>query len=470
LIYKQTKKIRKVKIKKMNKNNGKRGKKSDPPNTSSNRDNSSSNASLLPPSSSLRSSLLSPTNNRLENVLILQGGGSLGAFGCGVFKTLANSNIKLDIIAGTSIGGINAAIIAGSKDAKHPELLLEQFWLELSESFVDFDKVTLPSSASLPKFIEKLLLVLPSNNYYYHHHFPTASSEQENYSTIKANERAIKMKQLRSFYSSAIFGNDKMFKPRWRQETALTDPEYFAPQNWTYMYDLAPLVKTLEKYIDYNKLKPNGNPTSRLILTAVNVLTADPLTFDSSKQQITSKHILATSAYPLYNFPWIEVEDGVYAWDGGLLNNTPLREVIDASPVKDKRIFLVENYPKRVNALPKNLPEVYHRARDIMFSDKTVYNVRMSKVITLYLRYIEELYQLIETLDLTEVDPKQLKRIRKKYKKYKQERGAEIKDIFYITRDEPFPHMYENADFSPETIKNSIREGEMKTIQALKGR
>jgi NTE family protein len=460
----------------MNKNNGKRGKKSDPPNTSSNRDNSSSNASLLPPSSSLRSSLLSPTNNRLENVLILQGGGSLGAFGCGVFKTLANSNIKLDIIAGTSIGGINAAIIAGSKDAKHPELLLEQFWLELSESFVDFDKVTLPSSASLPKFIEKLLLVLPSNNYYYHHHFPTASSEQENYSstttttTTNANERAIKMKQLRSFYSSAIFGNDKMFKPRWRQETALRDPEYFAPQNWTYMYDLAPLVKTLEKYIDYNKLKPNGNPNARLILTAVNVLTADPLTFDSSKQQITSKHILATSAYPLYNFPWIEVEDGVYAWDGGLLNNTPLREVIDASPVNDKRIFLVENYPKRVNALPKNLPEVYHRARDIMFSDKTVYNVRMSKVITLYLRYIEELYQLIETLDLTEVDPKQLKRIRKKYKKYKQERGAEIKDIFYITRDEPFPHMYENADFSPETIKNSIKEGEMKTIQALKGR
>jgi NTE family protein len=67
------------------------------------------------------------------------------------------------------------------------------------------------------------------------------------------------------------------------------------------------------------------------------------------------------------------------------------------------------------------------------------------------------------------VDPKQLKRIRKKYKKYKQERGAEIKDIFHITRDEPFPHMYENADFSPETIKNSIKEGEKKTIQALKG-
>jgi NTE family protein len=451
----------------MKTNNEKMMTKSDT-NTSSNKDNSSSsNASRLPSSPSPRSSLSSAdNNNKIENVLVLQGGGSLGAFGCGVFKELANNNIKLDIIAGTSIGGINAAIIAGSKDAKHPEHLLEQFWLELSESFVDLHRSTFPS---LPKFLEEMLL--PSGYYY---NLPTDSlNQQKNYScsTMNANEHAIKMKQLRSFYSSAIFGNDKMFKPRWRQETALTDPEYFTPQKWTYMYDLAPLVKTLEKYIDYDKLKPGGNPNARLILTAVNVLTADPLTFDSSKQQITSKHILATSAYPLYNFRWIEVEDGVYAWDGGLLSNTPLREVIDASPVIDKRIFLVENYPKRVDALPKSLPEVYHRARDIMFSDKTEYNVRMSKVITQYLRYIEELYQLIEThMDLTKVDPKQLKRIRKKYKKYKQERGAEIKDIFHITRDEPFPHMYENADFSPQTIKNSIKEGEMKTIQALKVR
>jgi NTE family protein len=459
----------------MNTNNEKESRTKSDFNTSSNKDNSSSNASLLPSSSqSLRQASLSlADNNKLENVLILQGGGSLGAFGCGVFKALANNNIKLDIIAGTSIGGINAAIIAGSKDTKHPEHLLEQFWLELSESFVDLDKFTLRYSASLlPKFVQGLLL--PSTNYY--SYFPTTSSsdQEKNYSsaTRNANEHAIKMKQLRSFYSSAIFGIDKMFKPRWRKQNALiTDPEYFAPQKWTYMYDHEPLVKTLEKYIDYDKLKPNGNPNSpRLILTAVNILTAEPLTFDSYKQQITPKHILATSAYPLYNFRWIEVEDGVYAWDGSLLSNTPLREVIDASPVNDKRICIVENYPKRVDTLPKNLPEVYHRARDIMFSDKTEHSVTMSKAITRYLRYIEELYQLIEShVDLTKVDPKQLKRIRKKYKKYKQERGAEIKDIIHITRDEPFPHMYENADFSAETIKNSIKEGEMKTIQALKG-
>ena len=88
-----------------------------------------------------------------------------------------------------------------------------------------------------------------------------------------------------------MFGNDKFFKPRWASENALSDPDYFDPTKWTYMYDHSPLVKTLEKYIDYGKLQPGGNPNTRLILTAVNILTAEPLTFDSSKQQITSKHI-----------------------------------------------------------------------------------------------------------------------------------------------------------------------------------
>jgi NTE family protein len=75
------------------------------------------------------------SSNKIENVLVLQGGGSLGAFACGVFKALANKNVRIDIVAaGTSIGGINAAIIAGSVDKEHPERTLEEFWLELAES------------------------------------------------------------------------------------------------------------------------------------------------------------------------------------------------------------------------------------------------------------------------------------------------------------------------------------------------
>ena len=161
--------------------------------------------------------------------------------------------------------------------------MLEQFWLELSQSFVDLDKVTLPpSSRSLPKFVEDMLV---SSGYYFYNLPPYPLDQQRNYSSnaMSAKEHAMKMNQLKSFYSSAIFGNDKMFKPRWREETILTDPDYFAPQKWTYMYDFSPLVKTLERYIDYDRLKPNGNSNTRLILIAVNVLTAEPLTFDSFK-------------------------------------------------------------------------------------------------------------------------------------------------------------------------------------------
>lgn len=61
----------------------------------------------------------------LENVLLLQGGWSLGAFGCGVYKALVKNNINIDILAGTSIGGINAAIIAGTKNKERAEELLE---------------------------------------------------------------------------------------------------------------------------------------------------------------------------------------------------------------------------------------------------------------------------------------------------------------------------------------------------------
>jgi NTE family protein len=72
-------------------------------------------------------------SRQTENVLVLQGGGSLGAFACGVFKALVKKNIRIDIAAGTSIGAVNAAIIVGSK-SDHPEKDLEEFWIEVAES------------------------------------------------------------------------------------------------------------------------------------------------------------------------------------------------------------------------------------------------------------------------------------------------------------------------------------------------
>ncbi len=86
-------------------------------------------------------------SRKVENVIVLQGGGSLGAFACGVFKAMVKEGIKIDIASGTSVGAINAAIIAGSK-SDQPERDLE-FWVELAESsysivpdffFFDYDQ------------------------------------------------------------------------------------------------------------------------------------------------------------------------------------------------------------------------------------------------------------------------------------------------------------------------------------------
>jgi NTE family protein len=397
-------------------------------------------------------------SDTIENVLILQGGGSLGAFGCGVYKALAKNNIKIDIIAGTSIGGLNAAIIAGSTE-DHPERELEQYWLELAEASTNLNSPFIEWLAGYPIPIPIPIPTPPSET-------PTTRT-----SVHPATVHISQLRSIMSFYNSAFYGNDKVFVPRWRPEFAFTDPQYFTPAKWTYLFDHSPLVKTAEKYIDYNKLQPNGKPNSRLIITAVNVLTAEPLIFDSTKQQITSKHILAATGYPSYYFRWVEVEKGVYAWDGSLLSNTPLREVIDASPVKDKRVFLVENYPKKCDTLPDHLLEVEHRARDIMFGDKTLHSIQMSKTITYYLRFIDELYHMSEReldAEKREKNKEKLEKIRTRYKKISEQHGAEIKGVYYISRDEQFPSLYENADFSIDTVKASIKRAELKTNHILK--
>src|SRR6185312_7982015 len=76
-----------------------------------------------------------------ETVLVLQGGGSLGAYECGVYKTLARHGIKFDTIAGTSIGAVNASIISsmqrsGNNNNNDAADTLERFWITLAENII----------------------------------------------------------------------------------------------------------------------------------------------------------------------------------------------------------------------------------------------------------------------------------------------------------------------------------------------
>ena len=148
-----------------------------------------------------------------ENVLVLQGGGSLGAFACGVFKAFVKNNVKFDIITGTSIGAINGAIAAGSKN-DNPVKDLEDFWIELAESSHNF----IPDMYSFDY------------------------DEQTHQMNFKKSSSAS--------LNAAIFGVPKFFVPRWFNWNTFqynNSHEFnILPSQWTYIYDNTPLEKTLK--------------------------------------------------------------------------------------------------------------------------------------------------------------------------------------------------------------------------------
>ncbi|MDW0163781.1 MAG: patatin-like phospholipase family protein [Nitrososphaeraceae archaeon] len=383
----------------------------------------------------------------VENVLILQGGGSLGAFACGVFKGFAKKNMKFDIIAGTSIGGINGAIAAGSNNDR-PEVDLENFWLDLAESSYNI----------IPDIF-------------------TFDFDYQKYQTKLKRSPAASL-------NAAFYGVPDFFIPRWLNfnisnlDGSQIEQYYQPPWKWTYIYDNSILSKTLEKYIDFKKLSPrsqqnntnegNSNINPRLIITAVDVLTAEPLIFDSYKKHIEMKHLLATIGYPQYGFPWVEVSDGTFAWDGSLLSNTPIREVMVASPSKNKNIFVVESYPKKIEKLPANMSEVMSRSKDLMFSDKTKSLQKMSRLITRHVNLIETLYDIFQDSDQSKIDKDKIDYINKEHSLLVDRYGAKILKLNRITKVVPeTQYPLQNADFSVETIKELIRQGEKKAVEYL---
>jgi len=180
------------------------------------------------------------------------------------------------------------------------------------------------------------------------------------------------------------------------------------------------------------------------------------------------KHLLATIGYPQYGFPWIEVNDRLYAWDGSLLSNTPIREVMTASPSKDKNIFVVENFPKKIGKLPSDMSEVQSRAKDIMFTDKDQSLEKMSRLITRHINLIETLYDVFKEHDSSKIDKDIINYVEKEHKILVEKYGAKILNIKRISRENnKRPYPLQNADFSVNTIKELIVEGENKALESL---
>ena len=376
---------------------------------------------------------------RSETVLVLQGGGSLGAYECGVYRTLAKHNIKFDIIAGTSIGAINASIITSTQDNNNSAEILEHFWLTLAENI-------------LPPILT---------------------------SSFTDRTRAI----LASIYGT-IYGNSKAFMPRWFMPNT---PDYLLPYNWTYLYDSTPLKNTLKQYVDFTKLKikTNGssntdhgkyyntndssgnNFTPRLILTSTDIQRGEPVIFDSNNMHIDVDHVIACTGYPFYGISWTK-KDGRYLWDGSLLSNTPVLEVINASPKTGKKFYIVDIFPRVQEQLPKNMSNIWHRARDIMYIDKVDNNVKLLNVVTEHhLNLLKELYEIVSSSKLDEKNKVRFEKIQSECNRVANEHHTILNKVTRIQRKETEHFIFEDADFSVATIKKLIRQGEQDAENAI---
>ena len=264
------------------------------------------------------------TPAKAQRVLVLQGGGALGSYQAGAYQALCHFDFEPEWIAGISIGAINAAIIAGNPREKRVGRLKE-FW-EMVSAPVPWNPVT-------------------------------------------KSDRGRSLFNETSAALIATFGVPGFFTPRfppaplWPQGSR---------QSQSY-YDTAPLRKTLEHLVDFDRI---NDLKTRLSVGAVSVTTGNFKYFDNFEfkklgKKIGPEHIMASGALPP-GFPSIVIE-GEHFWDGGVASNTPLDYVLDAEITNDLLIFQVDLFSAR-GPLPVSLLEAAEREKDIRYSSRTRMN------------------------------------------------------------------------------------------------
>jgi NTE family protein len=255
-----------------------------------------------------------------RSVLVLQGGGALGAYQAGAFEGLHKHGMDPDWVAGVSIGAINAALIAGNPPERRVERVAA-FWKQVSQ----FSPPALPATFDMMR---------PFMN---------------NLSTA----------------SAMMFGVPGFFAPR-------TVPPMMAPDGAIgalSFYDTAPLKKTLEQLVDFDLI---NSRKVRLSLGAVNLRNGNSVYFDNAKMPLAAEHVMASGALPP-GFPPVEI-DGEHYWDGGIVSNSPLTYVSDeGNPRLSALVFQVDVF-NGAGAVPGNLAQAAERAKDIQYSSKTRFN------------------------------------------------------------------------------------------------
>lgn len=250
--------------------------------------------------------------------LVLQGGGALGAYQAGIYQALDEHDLTPDWVIGTSIGAINAALIAGNERQMRVQQL-RAFW----------ERVAHPDSIDMNQVPDE------------------ARRLNTMWSTMDAMSRGV--------------------------------PGFFAPRPFSLFplgvaveaeqasfYDTAALAETLSELVDFDFL--NSDDRMRLTVNALKVTSGELVSFDSAQQPIGVEHIMASGALPP-GFPPVRIDGELY-WDGGLYSNTPLDTVLSDEADTDTLCFMVDLW-NATGPEPTTLDQVQTRQKDVMFASRS---------------------------------------------------------------------------------------------------
>jgi NTE family protein len=251
-------------------------------------------------------------------VLVLQGGGALGAYQAGVYQALHEAGIEPDWVIGTSIGAINASLIAGNEPENRLSRLKE-FW-----------------------------------------------NRMERRSILGALPLWSGFADIHAYWSTLLGGIAGFFEPN---PLAFWGTHIPLGAEHAGFYSTAPLEKTLLELVDFSLLE---HCTPRLTVGAAHVTTSQMRYFDSRDGALTVKHVMASGALPPA-FPPVRIDGELY-WDGGILSNTPTEAIFDDNPRRNSLIFAVHMWSPD-GPEPDTMWEVLHRHKDIQYSSRVASHI-----------------------------------------------------------------------------------------------
>jgi NTE family protein len=336
-------------------------------------------------------------------VLVLQGGGALGAYQGGVFEALAAADFSPTWVAGISIGAINAALIAGNPPERRLPAL-RTFWER--------------ASARVP--------------------FPAPF--EDGWGRKLFNEAAAA--------TVALTGVPGFFTPRWQMPWMALPG---SPQAIS-LYDTAPLRETLLELVDFDLL--NDGPV-RFSVGAVHVMSGNFVYFDNRERRIGPEHVMASGALPP-GFPPVVI-DGEPYWDGGIVSNTPLQYVLDEREPQPLLVFQVDLFSAR-GMMPRTLAEATQREKDIRFSSRTRLN---TDVHTRIADLEAAMTRLAEKMPDTLKDDPDFRAL------MERSGGGPVTIMHLINRPEGYESEGKDYEFSRATLTGHWRSGKHDVARSL---